>query len=74
MGVLCLSLRERAPMSVVEARLISPLKLAHLGDTVWEMLIRTRLLYAGRNLRHMHQEAVKGVNAHAQAVALSKML
>lgn len=68
-----MTLRESAPMMAEQARLLNPLQLAHLGDTVWELLIRSRLLYRGRNLRHMHQEAVAGVNAAAQSVALRKL-
>jgi len=67
------TLRESAPMAEEAARLLSPLQLAYLGDTVWELLIRSRLLYLGRNVRHMHQEAVAGVNAQAQAEALSRL-
>ena len=68
-----MSLRESAPMTEETARLLSPLQLAYIGDTVWDLLIRTRLLYRGRNLRHMHQEAVTHVNAAAQAQALRKV-
>lgn len=60
-------------MSPEAARLLNPLQLAHIGDTVWEMLIRTRLVYRGRSVRHMHQDAVAGVNAAAQAKALGRM-
>lgn len=60
-------------MTQEAARLLNPLQLAHIGDTVWEMLVRTRLVYAGRNLRHMHQDAVAGVNAAAQARALGRI-
>jgi len=68
-----LSLRESQPMKAEEARLLNSLQLAHIGDTVWELLIRTRLIYLKRNLRHMHQEAVAGVNAAAQAAALRRI-
>ena len=67
-----MTLREFAPMEPAVARQMSPLQLAHLGDTVWEMMIRSRLVYRGRNVHNMHREAVAGVNAHAQAVALSR--
>ncbi len=68
-----MSLRESAPMTEEAARLLNPLQLAYMGDTVWDLLVRTRLLYRGRNLRHMHQEAVAHVNAAAQAKALHKL-
>jgi len=56
-----------------EARRMNPLRLAYMGDTVWEMLIRSRLIASGHTVRHMHQEAVAGVNAAAQAAALHRM-
>lgn len=56
------------------ARLLNPLQLAYIGDTVWDLVIRSDLLYRGRNLQHMHREAVASVNAHAQAQAAAKML
>lgn len=68
-----MSLREAEPMMEETARLLNPLRLAHLGDTVWELLIRSRLVYAGMNVRHMHQSAIAGVNAAAQAQALHRI-
>lgn len=66
-------LRESPPMTPEAARLLNPLQLAYLGDTVWELMIRSRLLYLGRNVHHMHRDAVAGVNAGAQATALSRL-
>ena len=57
-------------MTAEAARLISPLRLAYIGDTVWELLVRLTLFGRGQNVRHMHQGAVAGVNAGAQAAAL----
>lgn len=68
-----MSLRESAPMTEEAARLLNPLQLAFIGDTVWDMLVRTRLVYRGRNLRHLHQDAVACVNAAAQAKALKRL-
>ncbi len=62
-----------APMSVSEAKLLNPLKLAYLGDSVWELLVGSALLAQGLNLRHMHREAVSRVNARAQAEALARI-
>lgn len=60
-------------MGEEEARRMNPLRLAYMGDTVWEMLIRDRLIASGHTVRHMHQEAVAEVNAAAQAAALRRM-
>ena len=35
------------PFSLQEAKLKNPLALAYLGDTVWDLLIRQRLLAGG---------------------------
>ena len=57
------------PMDRERARLMGPLQLAYLGDSAWDMLVRTRLLTRGLNVQHMHKEAIARVNAGAQAVA-----
>ena len=68
-----MSIRESAPMAPEKARLLNPLQLAYLGDSVWDLLIRSRLLYAGRNVHNMHRAATGSVNAGAQAQALERM-
>lgn len=60
-------------MEKTEARLLNPLQLAYLGDTVWELLIRQELVFAKRNVNHMHHDCVSAVNAHAQAESLEKI-
>lgn len=56
-----------------DAQLLSPLQLAYIGDTVWDLMVRTGLLYTGKNVHSMHCAAVKRVNAKAQAQALLRM-
>ncbi len=65
-----MSLKECAAMTPAEAGLLHPLQLAYIGDTVWDMLVRTKLLGLGFTAHHMHEKAVKQVNAAAQARAL----
>lgn len=60
-------------MEETRARMLNPLQLAYIGDAVWELLIRSRVIYRGRSARHVHKDAVACVNAHAQAVALRKI-
>lgn len=60
-------------MAEERARLLSPLQLAYIGDTVWDLLIRSRQLWQGLNVRHMHQQAVSLVNAAAQHRALRRV-
>ncbi len=56
-----------------EAALLSPLQLAYIGDTVWDLMVRTGLLHTGMNVHSMHCAAVSKVNAKAQAQALLKL-
>jgi ribonuclease-3 family protein len=62
-----------APLSEREALMVSPLRLAFVGDAVHDLFVRTRLLFSGGNVRAMHREAVGAVNAGAQAQALSRV-
>ena len=68
-----MGLREFPDMPELDARLLNPLQLAHLGDTVWEVMVRSRVTWARRNVRNMHKDAVACVNAQAQAAALKKI-
>ena len=55
------------------ARMLNPLQLAYIGDGVWELLVRTRIIYKGRSARHVHKDAVACVNAGAQAEAFRRI-
>ncbi len=68
-----MTLREQAPMEEMRARMLNPLQLAYIGDGVWELLVRSRLIYRGRSARHIHKDAVACVNAAAQAEALRRI-
>ena len=55
-------------MSEEAAFLLSPLILAYVGDAVWEIEVRTRLVQEGeRKLRQLHHLAVSKVRAENQA-------
>lgn len=57
--------------SLVPPEQLPPLVLAHVGDAVYELYIRTRLLNKSRTTAHkMHLEVVRYVKAQAQAQAL----
>ncbi len=66
-------LHANPPMAQDSARLLNPLQLAYIGDTVWDLLVRETLLRKGKNLRNMHSGAVQLVNAGAQARALERI-
>ncbi len=47
-----------------------PLVLAYIGDTVYDLFVRTRIIARGnRHVTDMHKEAVGYVKAHAQALS-----
>lgn len=57
------------PLSPEAARLKNPLSLAFVGDTVWDLLVRQRLLLSQAHVNALHKQAVSQVNAGAQAQA-----
>lgn len=61
------------PMEV-DLHTVSPLNLAFVGDGVYEIMVRERLVcLANRPNKELHQSAVKQVRAEAQAAALDKI-
>jgi len=67
-----LTLLPRA-LTPAEARLKNPLALAFMGDTVWDLLIRQRLLLSQAHVNALHKQAIKQVNAGAQAEAAGRI-
>ena len=61
------------PFSLQEAKLKNPLALAYLGDTVWDLLIRQRLLAGGLPAGALHRRAILLANAGAQAEAAARI-
>lgn len=62
-------------MSLPEVNAISALGLAHMGDGVFELLVRTELCAAGNTTaRVLHRETVRRVSAPAQAERMDRML
>lgn len=58
----------------LDARLMSPLTLAFLGDSVYELMVRTALLKEGnRPVNKLHQEAVAFVRAATQAAVYDRV-
>jgi len=62
-------------LSEGEIRAISNLGLAHIGDCVYELMVRSRIICLGRSTSAgLHRETVKYVSAPAQAEAVAKIL
>ena len=49
------------------------LELAYLGDTLWDLMVRARLVKKGGRMKDLHRAAVKQVCARAQSDALSRI-
>lgn len=62
-----------APLTEKEARMISPLKLAYVGDAVHELFVRTGLAFEGAKAGAMHRAAIRAVNAAGQARELDRI-
>ena len=59
----------------VEPRNLSPLALAFVGDGVYELMVRERLVcQANRPVNELHKQAVAMVRAEAQAAAMDAIL
>ena len=64
----------QTPLTPDEAKQYSPLTLAFLGDSVYEVMVREALLReANRPARELHTQAVAHVRAAYQAGAVSRI-
>ncbi len=63
-----------SPMSEAEVRALGSLALAHVGDAVFELLVRVHLSARGGRNGSLHRAAVEMVNAAAQAGDMEKLL
>ncbi len=63
------------PLEARELQSLGPLELAHVGDAVYELLVRTELARrGGGRVGDLHRAAVAYVAAPAQAAALERLL
>ena len=63
------------PMPEEEILKISSLGLAHVGDAVYELLVRSRMCRQGKaTSKGLHKATVSYVAAPAQAVAVKKLM
>ena len=54
-------------------RMMGPLQLAYIGDSVYELFVRTMILSREENVNKLHKKAVKYVKANAQAASLQRL-
>ena len=66
---------ERLYPQEIDRHTLSPLALAFVGDGVYSLMVRERLLSeANRPVNDLHKLAVKAVRAEAQSAAMEKLL
>lgn len=61
-------------MTAAQARMLSALQLAFMGDTICDLLTRSRLMQTDSRVQLMHSKAAGIVNARAQARQLAKIM
>ncbi len=54
-------------LSAAQISSIAPVSLAYIGDAVFELYVRSRLLFPAKRIRHYHQQVVAQVKAEQQA-------
>lgn len=54
------------PMSEMQARMLNPLQLAYIGDTIHDLFVRTHLVARGEAVGRMHRQATACVSARGQ--------
>ncbi len=68
-------IREHFHCNKVDIRTYSPLALAHIGDAVYEVIVRTIVVeQANRSAAALHKQTVQYVNAAAQASMIEALL
>ncbi len=68
-------IHEYFPSNMEDIRQISPLKLAYLGDAVFEIIVRTLIIEStGGPVKNLHTRASRYVNAGSQAQLILALL
>ena len=58
----------------VQIERLSPIALAYIGDAVFELYVRTRLLMPPKRMASYHSQVVTQVRAESQAIHLALLL
>ena len=66
---------ERLYPQDIDVHTLSPLALAFVGDGVYSLLVRERLLsQANRPVNELHSQSVRDVRAEAQSAAMARLM
>ncbi len=61
-------------LTIEQARMLSPLQLAYVGDSVHTLIVRNHLLLKDLNVKKMHLKSVQAVCAVNQSKVLESMM
>ena len=64
---------QQAPVAMEHGQLPGSLALAFLGDTLYDLYVRSRVVPGGGQVKKLHLAAAKLVNANAQSEALERV-
>ena len=68
-----MELLSRQVTDAQKVRLMNPLQMAYIGDTVWDLLVRSQMMTSGHKVRRLHQMATQRVNATAQSLCAERI-
>lgn len=60
--------------SEIQLRALSPISLAYIGDAVFELYVRSRLLIPAKRIRDYHRQTVAHVKAEQQSVYVDVLM
>ena len=63
-----------ADYSKAELKGLSPISLAYVGDAVFELYVRSRLLFPAKRIRDYHQQVVAQVKAEQQSDYVEQLM
>lgn len=67
--------KETFQLKEVDVKSYSPLALAYIGDAVYEVMVRTKVMNHGSTqVNNMHKKSAKLVNAGTQAMMIRRLL
>lgn len=65
---------EKNKISGAQLNAVAPISLAYIGDAVFEMYVRSRLLFPAKRIREYHTQVVSQVKAEQQALYADLLL
>lgn len=61
-------------LTIEQARMLSPLQLAYMGDAIHSLIVRQHLLKQNLNVKKMHLKSVQAVRAVNQSKIMERLM